>query len=136
MCNVFADNRTFVSGSKMTMSASEPGAIVPLRGNRPKIFAGDVEVSSTNRFSEMRPGRTPPSYTRLMRVSMPGAPFGIFEKSPLPRTFCSFMQKGQWSVEIACRSLNASPRHSCSCVSLGRSGGLMTYFAPSNPGSS
>ena len=45
----------------MTMSASEPGAIVPLRGKRPKIFAGDVDVSSTKRLSEMRPVRTPPS---------------------------------------------------------------------------
>jgi hypothetical protein len=45
-----------------------------------------------------------------MRVSIPGAPFGIFEKSSLPSTFCSFMQKGQWSVEIAWRSLKASPR--------------------------
>ena len=45
----------------MTMSASEPGAIVPLRGNRPKIFAGEVDVSSTKRLSEMRPVRTPPS---------------------------------------------------------------------------
>ena len=27
------------------MSASEPGATVPLRGNNPKIFAGDVEMN-------------------------------------------------------------------------------------------
>ena len=52
----------------------------PCAGTVPKIFAGEVDVSSTNRLSEMRPGRTPPSYTRLMRVSMPGAPLGIFEK--------------------------------------------------------
>jgi len=58
------------------------------------FFAGDVDVSSTNRLSEMRPGRTPPSYTRLMRVSMPGAPLGIFEKSCSPSRF-SFMQNGQ-----------------------------------------
>ena len=38
------------------MSASEPGAIVPLRGKRPKIFAGEVDVSSTKRLSEMRSG--------------------------------------------------------------------------------
>src|SRR4051812_49759320 len=66
-----------------------------------------------------------------MRVSMPGAPFGILEKSPLPSTFCSFMQKGQWSVEIACRSLKASPRQRRSCVSRARSGGAIPYFAPS-----
>ena len=51
----------FFDGSKTTMSASEPGAMVPLRGKRPKIFAGEVEVSSTKRLSEMRPGITPPS---------------------------------------------------------------------------
>ncbi len=45
----------------MTMSASEPGAMVPFFGNIPKIFAGEVEVSSTKRFIEMRPVRTPPS---------------------------------------------------------------------------
>ncbi len=95
MCSVLADSLTFFSGSKMTISASEPGAIVPLRGNRPKIFAGDVAVSSTNRLSEMRPDRTPPSYTRLIRVSIPGAPLGILEKSFTPSVFCSFMQNGQ-----------------------------------------
>ena len=70
-------------------------AIVPLRGNRPNIFAGVVEHSSTNRFRLMRPCRTPPSCTSVRRVSMPGAPFGIFEKSSWPSTFCSFMQNGQ-----------------------------------------
>ena len=45
----------------MTMSASEPGAMVPFFGNMPKIFAGDVEVNSTNRFIEIRPVLTPPS---------------------------------------------------------------------------
>ncbi len=42
-------------GSKITMSASLPTAMVPLRGNRPKILAGVVEVSSTNRLRVMRP---------------------------------------------------------------------------------
>ena len=37
-------------GSKMTMSASEPTAMVPLRGNRPKSLAGVVETTSTKRF--------------------------------------------------------------------------------------
>ena len=38
----------------MTMSASEPTAIVPFFGKRPKIFAGAVDVISTKRLSEMR----------------------------------------------------------------------------------
>ncbi len=42
MWRVFADSVCFFSGSKTTMSASEPGAIVPFFGNRPKIFAGDA----------------------------------------------------------------------------------------------
>ncbi len=32
-------------------------------------------------------------------------PLGIFEKLPRPISFCSFMQKGQWSVETIWRSL-------------------------------
>src|SRR4030095_2983750 len=71
MCSVLADSLIFFSGSKTTISASEPGAIVPLRGKRPKIFAGDVEVSSTKRLREIRPARTPPSYTRLITAAMP-----------------------------------------------------------------
>ena len=37
----------------------------------------------------MRPGRTPPSWTSVSRVSMPGAPLGILLKSSLPSSFCS-----------------------------------------------
>jgi hypothetical protein len=61
MCSVEADSRTRFAGSNTTMSASDPGAIVPFRGKSPKIFAGEVEVNSTNRFSEIFPVRTPPS---------------------------------------------------------------------------
>ena len=77
------------------MSASLPTAIVPLRGKRPNILAGVVEQSSTKRFRLMRPWRTPPLWTSVRRVSMPGAPFGILLKSSLPSSFCSLMQKGQ-----------------------------------------
>src|SRR5712691_2530446 len=38
MWSVFAASVTVRFGSKTTMSASDPGAIVPLRGKRPKIF--------------------------------------------------------------------------------------------------
>ena len=42
---------------------------------------------------------------------MPGAPFGIFEKSSWPICFCggSFMQNGQWSVETTCRLFFGEP---------------------------
>ena len=43
----------------MTMSASDPTAMVPLRGNMPKMRAGAVEVNSTNRLTAMRPALTP-----------------------------------------------------------------------------
>ena len=88
-----------------------PRRSCPCCGHRPNIFAGFVETSSTKRCMSMRPARTPPSQTSISRVSMPGAPFGIFEKSSLPSCFCggSFMQNGQWSVETTCRSFLAQP---------------------------
>ena len=75
-------------GSQTTMSASLPTAIVPFFGNIPMSFAGVVAVTSTQRFSVMRFCTTPPSYRSTIRVSTPGAPFGIFEKSPTPSSFC------------------------------------------------
>ena len=84
------------------MSASLPTAIVPFFGNMPMSFAGVVDVISTQRFRVIRFPTTPPSKSSTMRVSTPGAPFGIFEKSPIPSCFCfgrplkpSVMQKGQ-----------------------------------------
>lgn len=44
-----------LSGSQMTMSASEPTAIRPLRGYRLKILAALVEVTATNWFSSILP---------------------------------------------------------------------------------
>ncbi len=73
----------------------------------------------------------------MRRVSIPGAPFGIFEKSSLPSCFCgSFMQNGQWSVETTWRSFLARPFQSASWFHFSRSGGDITYFAPSKPGRS
>src|SRR5713226_6375393 len=86
----------------MTRSASEPTAMVPLRGYRPKSFAGAVATSWTKRFGEKCLPWTPPVYTRLKRCSMPGPPLGILVKSSLPSSFCSLKQKGQWSVETTC----------------------------------
>ncbi len=39
-----------------------------------------------------------------MRCSTDPIPLGILEKSPMPSSFCSFMQKGQWSVLTTLRS--------------------------------
>ena len=74
------------SGSHTTTSASAPTAIVPFLPYMPKIFAGAVDVISTKRFIEILPARTP-SHSRCRRVSTPGMPFGIFEKSPRPSSF-------------------------------------------------
>ena len=90
-----SDDFDVAAGSKTTMSASEPTAIVPFLGKSPKSFAAKVDVSSTKRLSPIRPATTPPVKTRLIRCSTPGAPFGIFEKSPRPSSFWSLKQKGQ-----------------------------------------
>src|SRR5215831_16740227 len=107
--------------------------MVPFRGNNPKILAAAVEVSSTKRFSPILPPATPPLYTRLIRCSTPGPPFGILVKSSRPSSFCSLKQNGQWSVEITCKSLPRRPVHNLSWFHFSRRGGVMTYLAPSNP---
>lgn len=70
-----------------------------------------------------------------MRFSTPGIPLGILEKSPRPSSFWPLKQKGQWSVETTWRSLVRRPRHSAAWCSLGLSGVLHTYLAPSKSGS-
>src|SRR4051812_16295470 len=106
------------------MSASEPGAIVPLRGYRPKLFAGFVETSSTKRFGEKRPVRTPKLYSMWSRFSMPGPPFGIFEKSSRPRPFCSGQLNGQWSVDTTERTSVESAFQRGSWFDFARGGGV------------
>ena len=73
---------------------------------------------------------------RSMRCSTPPIPFGIFEKSPRPSSFCSLKQNGQWSVLTTERSLVRRYFHSSSWwpSSRERSGVEHTYLAPSNPG--
>jgi hypothetical protein len=83
---VSAESTRSAFASKITMSASEPGAMVPLRGYRPNILAGAVATSSTKRLRPMWPASTPP-YSSVNRSSTEGSPFGILEKSPLPRSF-------------------------------------------------
>ncbi len=47
-------------GSKTTMSASLPMAMVPFFGYMPNIFAGVVAVISTKRFRPSRPSPIAP----------------------------------------------------------------------------
>ncbi len=108
----------------------------PFRGQRPKSRAGSAAVIATKRSIPRRPPRTPASKRRDIRVSMPGAPPGIFVKSSLPRDFWSLIRKGQWSVATVCNSPAARARQSRSWAWRSRSGGLITYFAPSKPGPS
>ena len=98
---------------------------MPFRGHRPKTRAGAAAVSSTKRRASIRPLRTPPSHSSIIRVSIPGAPFGILEKSPSPRAFSASVN-GQWSVETSCSSPLARPRHSASWSAASRSGGDIT----------
>ena len=58
---VFAEIVDVVRGSQSTMSASLPTAIVPFFGNMPMIFAGVVDVTSTQRLRVIRFCTTPPS---------------------------------------------------------------------------
>src|SRR4051794_15453442 len=46
-----------------------------------------------------------------MRCSTEPMPLGILEKSPSPRSFCPFMQNGQWSVETIWMSLVRNDCH-------------------------
>src|SRR5437763_1715048 len=117
----------------MTMSASLPGWITPLRGYRPNIRAGVAAEISTQRGSEISPAATP-WCSRSIRCSTPGIPFGILEKSPRPSSFCSRKQNGQWSVDTTDRSLVRSPCQSVCWCGGRRSGGEATYLAPSKSG--
>ena len=65
---------------------------------------------------------------------MPGPPLGILVKSSLPSIFWSAKQNGQWSVETTCRWSCLRPSQSLGWCSLGRSGGVKTYLAPSKFG--
>ena len=130
---VLADSAWRAAGSYRTMSASDPGAMTPLRGHSPNIRAGVADATSTQRASGSSPDTTP-WCSRSIRCSTPGIPLGILEKSPRPSSFWSLKQNGQWSVDTTDRSLVRSPRHSEPWCSRGRSGGDATYLAPSKSG--
>jgi len=77
-----------VDGSNTTTSASNPGAIVPLRC-RPKRLAIAVEVMSTSSDGVSRPPSIPRSHSFTSRCWIIASPLGIFEKSSRPSAFCS-----------------------------------------------
>ena len=102
--------------------------------------AGVVEVMSTMRLRLIFPFCTA-SQSRSIRVSTPGAPLGILEKSFLPSSLPilpapAFMQKEQWSVETTWSQFWLMPFQRRSSLPLGRRGGDITNLAPSNPGRS
>src|SRR5947208_16708361 len=82
----------------------------------------------------MRPARTPNSWIMRSRSSMPGPPFGIFEKSSLPSVFWPSKENAQWSVEIADSASVRTAFQRTSQFDLSRTGGEKTYFAPSKFG--
>lgn len=54
-------------------------------------FKRFYDVTATNRCGSMIPAWTPFSQTTLIRSSTPLTPFGIFEKSFKPNSFCSLL---------------------------------------------
>ena len=103
MCSVFTDRRNFL-WIENDDSASEPGANCALRGKSRKSWLAHVDVSSTKRSAD--PPRPHAAVVNEAHKRLdPGARSESSTKSPSP-TFLLFMQNGQWSVEIACRSLN------------------------------
>ena len=76
------------------------------------------------RFREIRPWRTPNSCIIWSRFSRPGPPFGIFEKSSLPRLFCPSQRNAQWSVETTERTSDWTASQRRSWFSLARGGGV------------
>ena len=88
------------------------------------------------RLSEIRPSRTPKEWIIWSRFSIPGPPFGIFEKSSRPIAFCSDHVNAQWSVEMADSTSMRTAFQSTSWFFFSRGGGVYTYFAPSKSGRS
>ena len=63
-----------------------------------------------------------------------GMPLGIFVKSPRPISFWPAKSNGAWSVATVLISRERSAFHSAGWCDLSRSGGDMTYLAPSKSG--
>jgi hypothetical protein len=72
----------------------------------------------------MRPARAPNSWIMCSRFSIPGPPFGIFEKSSRPSVFWPFQRNAQWSVEITDRTSVRTAFQRTSWFSFARGGGV------------
>ena len=109
-----------------------------LAGTGRRSWPGAVEVSSTKRLSEMRPVAHAAVVDQAHAGLDAGRAVGDLAEVVLAQLLlASLKQKGQWSVETACRSLQLQARATAAPGShLSRSGGLITYLAPSKPGSS
>src|SRR4030042_3591035 len=133
-------------GSQMTISASAPGVREPLRGYKPKIFAGLVLVNATNWFGVSLPERTAYVHKIGRRSPTPGNPFGILVKSSLPSSLPGMAidlpsyaigllpskKNGQWSVPMVCNVPSDKPCHKRVLSAGVRKGGEHTHFAPSS----
>ena len=71
-----------------------------------------------------------------MRSSSDGMPLGIFVKSSLPIGFCFWKSNGAWSVATVWMRPSRRPFQSTDWLRASRSGGDITYFAPSKFGRS
>ena len=93
----------FKLGSHIVKSASEPIFITPFLGYIPYIFAGLVEVNSTNLSREILFFDTPSENRIGSLVSTPGIPFGTHLKEVLAPGLSfpleSLNLKGEWSEE-------------------------------------
>ena len=69
-----------------------------------------------------------------MRVSIPGTPLGSSRSRPCRAPSAPSCRTGSGRSRPPADRGMRRPRHRCSCMRLGRSGGLITYLAPSKPG--
>src|SRR6516162_7289412 len=110
------------------MSASDPIAIVPLRGCSPYILAWFVALTATKWLSVIRPFTTPSENKIGSRVSTPGTPFGTQRKlvRPFGTNFPagSSYLNGQWSEENIWNIPPCSPLQQASWLARSRGGGL------------
>src|ERR1022692_5082142 len=70
--------------------------MAPFRGNRSNVFATCVLATFTSVCRSILPALTPQVYSRFIRSSSEGIPFGIFVKSDSPMRFWPSKSNGAW----------------------------------------
>src|ERR1035441_10248354 len=83
--------------------------MAPFRGNRSNVFATCVLATFTSVCRSILPALTPQVYSRFIRSSSEGIPFGIFVKSDSPMRFWPSKSNGAWSVATVCMSPSLRP---------------------------